>query len=277
MNNERRGLVLGGGGLAAIAWETGYLTGLSAETIDVLDADVVVGTSAGATVAAQVTSGRPLMALYEDQLAPVSTEPRLPAEVGSLTDPVFEMLATAGSPTTRAEVGRLAVAQDRVPEEVRRAIIAARLPSSTWPQQTLRVTAVAADTGALVVFDRDAGVDLVDAVAASCAIPMIWPAVTIGGQRFVDGGIRSTTNKDVASDCDRVLVLEPFRMFESSDVHDLPGQQVLVITPDTASTAAFGDDTLDPTVRPGSARAGFRQGRRDAVSVREFWMSWQRV
>lgn len=57
----RRALVLAGGGLAGIAWETGVLRGIADESPAaarlLLDSDVLVGTSAGATVAAQISSG----------------------------------------------------------------------------------------------------------------------------------------------------------------------------------------------------------------------------
>ena len=119
------------------------------------------------------------------------------------------MSRDAPAEEVRREIGRLALAADRVPERERRAIIEARLPRHEWPDQLLRITAIDAESGAFVVFDRSSGVSLVDAVAASCAIPVVWPAVTIGGRRYIDGGMRSGVNADVALHYDRVLVIEP--------------------------------------------------------------------
>ena len=88
-------------------------------------------------------------------------------------------------------------------------MIADRLPSHAWPARALLIVAVDAHTGRHRAFDRDSGVPLVDAVAASCAVPGIWPPVTIGATRWVDGGVRSSDNADLAADHERVLVLAP--------------------------------------------------------------------
>src|SRR5262249_58571603 len=70
----RRALVLGAGGETGIAWEVGLLAGLAAHGVDLAAADLVVGTSAGAGVAARINSGVSLAALYEQQLAPADGE-----------------------------------------------------------------------------------------------------------------------------------------------------------------------------------------------------------
>src|SRR5271169_4233301 len=119
----------------------------------------------------------------------------------------------AAGPTTMPQrlrrIGAVALAVETIPEPVRRAVIARRLPSQHWPDRVLRLTAIDAATGELVVFDRDSGVELVDAVAASCAVPGAWPPVTIAGRRYMDGGIASAVNLDVARDCDVAVVLSP--------------------------------------------------------------------
>ena len=89
-----------------------------------------------------------------------------------------------------------------------RATVAARLPSQRWPQRTVLITAVDAETGEPVVFDRHSGVDLVDAVAASCSSGRPY---RIGDSRYIDGGYRSNAeNADLAAGYARVLVLSPF-------------------------------------------------------------------
>src|SRR5215510_13385362 len=75
-----RALVLGGGGVTGVAWELGLLAGLAEAGLDLTDADLFVGTSAGSVVAAQVTSPTSLEELYERQLA--STGPELAAKLG---------------------------------------------------------------------------------------------------------------------------------------------------------------------------------------------------
>ena len=72
---DRRALVLGGGGVAGIAWETGLIAGLAGLGIDLAAADVVIGTSAGSVVGTDIACGQELEALYQAQLAPPAPEP----------------------------------------------------------------------------------------------------------------------------------------------------------------------------------------------------------
>ena len=119
------------------------------------------------------------------------------------------------------------------------------------------------------MFDAASGVDVVDAVAASCAVPGVWPPVTIGGSRYIDGGIWSLTNSDLATGCDLVVVLAP--LFDQAMHAELAGLgtrvESVVITPDNRSIAAFGSDVLDPAVREPSARAGLAQGLGESARI----------
>jgi NTE family protein len=131
--------------------------------------------------------------------------------------------------------------------------------------------AVDAETGEMRVFDRQSGVNLVDAVAASCAVPGIWPPVTIDGRRYVDGGIRSSDNADLAAGFGRIVVISPLG-YDSPIPAPMPlrevvgqlrsdGSAVTVIAPDEASAAAIGANPLDPATRIPAANAGRAQGR----------------
>jgi NTE family protein len=267
-----RALVLGGGGVAGIAWETGVLAGLADEGVDVLDAGVIIGTSAGATVAAQVTSGRPLSELLAAQRDPdPGLEPQLDLDFEQLVADMGEAMTSSDDQRVALQrVGQLALRSDRVSEPERLKIIEARLPSTQWPEQLIRLTAVDTETGELELFDRTSGVSLVDAVAASCAVPVVWPAVTINGRRYMDGGIRSATNADVVAGHERVLVLMPLTVPDAPDV--LPeGSETLVVAADEASTAAIGENPMDPRVRAACADAGYEQGVRMAAEIGAFW------
>jgi len=212
---ERLALVLAGGGIAGIAWETGFLLGVQeaqrAAAERLLDAEVLLGTSAGSTVAAQISSGAPLAELYARQMSQNTHELAPRIDVEDLLG-LFEAAAgdtrTSLTDTLRA-IGRRAVSAPTVTEEVRRSVIARRLPSHRWPDRRLEVTAIDVETGERVLFGRDSGVPLVDAVAASCAVPMVWPPVTIGERRFMDGGVGSSANVDAATDVDVVVMLAP--------------------------------------------------------------------
>jgi NTE family protein len=267
-------LVLGGGGVAGIAWITGLLTGLADAGRDVTGADVIIGTSAGSTVAAQLGSGLPLEDLYARQTVPALQSAEIAAEV-DLVNFGAQLAALLDGLTDPADVrravGRFALGAATVPEPERRAVIESRLPSHEWPARALRIVAVDAETGEPVVFGNDSGVSLVDAVTASCAVPGVWPPATIGGRRYVDGGIRSAANADYATGADRVLVIAPLGDNELLPVEKpLPvavaelraaGAEVAVIQPDEASLAAIGSNPLDPGTRGPAAEAGRAQGR----------------
>ncbi|MHA7648444.1 patatin-like phospholipase family protein [Mycobacterium sp. ML4] len=284
---SRRALVLAGGGLAGIAWETGILRGVADESTAaarlLVESDVLVGTSAGSTVAAQISSGESLDALFDRQVAEASAEIDPGVDIDAITSLFLDALREPRTPGWDRIAGRLqrigavALATETVPETVRRDVIAQRLPSHDWPDRALRVVAIDTETGELVVFDRDWGVGLVDAVAASCAVPGAWPPVSIGGRRFMDGGVHSSVNIEVADDCDVAVVLvpagadtpSPFGPGPAGEITAFKGRTLSVFA-DEDSLAAFGANPLDPRCRIGSARAGRAQGRREAESIARF-------
>jgi NTE family protein len=280
---SKRGFVLAGGGLAGIAWELGVLRGIEDESPDtaqaLLDSDVMIGTSAGSAVAAQLGSGRSLDELYERQIAGASKEISPGVDIEDITELFLSALADPDATIAQKlqRIGEVAESTATVSESVRREVIAQRLPSHDWPQGDLRITAIDIGTGELVAFDRKSGVELVDAVAASCAVPGAWPPVTIGRRRFMDGGVGSTMNLGLASDCNTVVVLvpsgkgapSPFGRDPAVEVDAFPCRSLGVFADDDA-LAAFGPNPLDPACREPSARAGRAQGRRVAAEVGEF-------
>jgi NTE family protein len=288
MKQSDKALVLGGGGTTGIAWETGLLLGLRDGGVDVTAAGLVVGTSAGSVVGAQITTGLDLEALYALQLQPLeqTKEQVVPFDFAALMQVFTAGAGAADAQTARARVGAAALAVKTVPEAARLEIIAARLPVHEWPsKQRLAITAVDTQTGAWVLFDRNTGVSLTLAVAASCAVPGIYPPITIGEHRYMDGGVRSGTNADIAKGAGRVLIVRAETLDASAMGANIPlltfeeelaeiqqaGSQSLVITPDAASTAARGPNPLDASQRAVSVQAGREQGRSLAASVRQFW------
>jgi NTE family protein len=297
-------LVLGGGGAAGNAWEIGVIAGLAEAGADLTQAaDLVVGTSAGATAAVQVRSGIPPAELLASVLSP----PVQPAGQNRGRPPslpmatVFErMRAISAAATSAAELQRAMGAFGLESDSTlgpaagqRRAIVAARLPRHDWPDRPMIVVAIDAHTGELAAFDRESGVDLVDAVTASTALPGLVPTVSINGVRYIDGGVRSPDNADLASGYANVVVLSPLGgrpergaelpgQFEGlrrrpewgtdlagqADALRKQGSRVEVITPDADSRAAMGTNQLDPATRIPAARAGFAQGKREAARVR---------
>lgn len=275
-----KALVLGGGGVAGVAWETGLLLGLVDAGVDLTDADLVVGTSAGSVVASQVTTGVPLPDLYEHQLLhpDLTAERAVDFDVEAFTTDLLALLADGPEPQElRRRLGALALVADCVPEAERRTIIESRLPVHLWPERPLVVTAVDASTGEFVPFDRFSGVGLVDAVAASCAVPGVWPPVTIDGRRYIDGGVRSTINADLAEGHERVVVVAPFGVGLAGSIeHEVEGlraagARVAVVTADAASAGAFGPNPLDPATRRPAAEAGRVQAASAVAEVAEVW------
>jgi NTE family protein len=257
-------LVLGGGGITGIAWETGLITGLAALGIDLAAADVIIGTSAGAVVGADLTSGQPLEAVYQAQLEPPAPEPAVRLG-GKVLSRLLWITGTSRDPVrARARIGAWALAARTMPEAERRKVFEARLPSGDWPARPLRVTAVDAHTGEFAVFDAAGPASLVDAVGASCAVPGVWPPVTIGGRRFVDGGVRSVANADLAAGAGRVVIVAPvaagLRHMASpgrqAAALAAAGARVVVVRPDRAAERAIGHNVLDLSRRAAVARVG---------------------
>ncbi|GAB3590866.1 patatin-like phospholipase family protein [Angustibacter peucedani] len=291
-HNPSRALVLGGGGSAGNAWLIGVVAGLLEGGLDVTDADLVVGTSAGATAAAQLTSADPA-ALLAEVLVPVPAGGGGPrggrAGAGRGTDHQARTAAVIAQASDQADLrrrlGQAALALEVPPgwPERWRAVCAARLPQQAWPGPRLWITAIDARTGEPVVLDRDSGVDLADAVAASTASAYPFPA---GGRSLLDGGYRTNAdNADLATGHDRVLVLSPFggraRTPETwghhlaSQVEALrqAGSRVETVFPDAAARQAFGEDAMDVSVRAPVAQAGRDQGRALAEPLSALWNS----
>ncbi|MFG2166069.1 patatin-like phospholipase family protein [Micromonospora chersina] len=272
-------LVLAGGGVAGIAWELGVLRGLADAnptlTDRILAADLIVGTSAGSAVAAQITSGVALDDLYAAQLRPETAEIEVDVDTEKLfADYAAVLTGATGPEDARRRIGGIALAAQTVDPAVRLAAIDARLPVKQWPDRRLLLPAVDAETGDEAIFTRESGVTLRDAVAASCAVPGIWPPVAIGDRRYVDGGVRSMTNADLAAGADRVLIIQPTLADTPQPWGDLDAEiaalapaAVHVISADQASVDAFGTNALSPATRAASARAGRAVGAAHAAAV----------
>jgi NTE family protein len=289
-----RALVLGGGGSTGNAWLIGVIAGLFDAGLDVTTADLIIGTSAGSTAAAQITGATPtellaaiLAAAPQPPTGPVGPDRgRVPGPVANHLERTSRIIAAAeDGADMRRRMGAAALdmdaASDGSVQERWRATVAARLPSQHWPERTVLITAVDAPTGEPVVFDRHSGVDLIDAVAASCASGF---AYSIGDNRYIDGGYRSNAeNADLAAGYARVLVLSPlggrtrtpleWGMHLAAQVDELRarGSSVETIFPDSDSEHMFGANAMDLSLRPPAARAGYDQGRALAEQLTEFW------
>ncbi len=288
-----RALVLGGGGSAGNAWLIGVIAGLFDAGLDVTQADLIIGTSAGSTVAAQISSATLAPQLFASILAELHQPRTSPAGAGRAPNRplVNHMEITSGIINAandvadmRRKMGAWALASDGTSQNATqqwRAVVAGRLPGARWPQRQMFITAVNAHTGEPIVFDRHSGVDLVDAVAASCAGGF---AFGIGDGHYIDGGYRANAdNADLATGYKRVLVLSPFggrsrtpaawgtHLSTQVDTLRAQGSSVETIFPDSNALEAFGDNMMDVSRRPPSAQTGYNQGKVLAGQLSEFW------
>jgi NTE family protein len=298
MTGRERALVLGGGGSAGNAWVIGVIAGLYDGGLDVTGADLVIGTSAGSTAAAQITSQVRPPELYAEILAapppppgaggvgpdrggaprPVTDHMERTQAIIAASRDVTDLRRRMGAAALELDAGSDGSAQARW-----RATVAARLPSRDWPERDVRMVVVDAHTGERLVLDRGSGVALADAVAASCANGFGVPPITLGETHYIDGGYPSAENADLAAGYERVLVLSPFggrtraplewgeHLAAHADRLRAGGAKVETIFPDDASREAFGANMMNPATRPPSARAGYAQGKALAQQLAGFW------
>jgi NTE family protein len=277
-----KALVLGGGGLTGVAWELGVLAGLAERGVDLTQADLVVGTSAGSLVGAQVTSGVSLRDLYAAQLGPPTGETAAQFGAGNALRWAWAVAGTRDPIRARARIGQLALAAKTEPEAQRRKVIEAHVPVPQWPQRRLLITAVDTGSGEFTVFDSASGAGLVDAVCASCAVPGVFPPVTIAGRRWMDGGVRSAANADVAASCGTIVVLAPITV-GFGPVPTLAAQvarlrkhaAVAVVSPDRQARRVIGLGMLDPARRVPAARSGQAQAQAVAATIAAVWAGGQ--
>jgi NTE family protein len=288
-----RALVLGGGGSTGNAWLIGVIAGLFDAGLDVTTADLTIGTSAGSTAAAQVAGATPPELFAATLVAPPQRTAPFPDAGRARPKPVVNHLervqkiidSASDVADMRRRMGAAALemeaASDGSWSAQWRTTVASRLPSQHWPEHSVLITAVNAETSEPVVFDRHTGVDLADAVAASCSSGLPY---RIGDGRFIDGGYRSNAeNADLAAGYGRVLVLSPFGgrtllplewgMHLAAQVDELQasGSRVETIFPDSSSEHLFGTNAMNLSLRPAAARAGYDRGSALAGRLTEFW------
>ncbi|GAA0993901.1 patatin-like phospholipase family protein [Subtercola frigoramans] len=278
-------LVLAGGGLSGIAWETGLLLGIQdvepeAAARIIGAPTTLIGTSAGSNVAAHLAAGTSLQYLFDRQLEEKNAEVFVEVDFVSFMASMADARSEASSADdARRRIGAIAVNTETIDRDIRRDVIEARLSGLAWADRDLRITAVDADTGVPVVFDRTSGVSLIDAVEASSAVPGVWPVVPLAGHRYIDGGVRAMANADLAAGFDPVLVLIPQAertpagfSISPAELDALTPSRAHVVYADVASLAAFGANPLDPGVRRPSALAGRDLGQSIAAEIASFWL-----
>lgn len=275
----RIGLVLGGGGASGLAFHAGVLWALHHDLgWDARTADIVVGTSAGSIVGSLLRAE-----IAPEDLAAWATDAD-PSTEGHLFRAV---MTAADSAVTRRAVPRLTMPvlhmlnALRHPSQIPGAMatmlphglhdhsphVASLVRREAWPSKPLWISAVRLGDGRLEWFGRDldpadATVKLADAVAASCAIPVLARPVRIGDHRYLDGSVKSPTHADVllGADLDLVIVLSPMghqvgrnpmrvaahrRVQREVALLERAGLAVQLISPDRDTLSAMGLNMMD--------------------------------
>ncbi|MDH6627448.1 NTE family protein [Streptomyces sp. LBL] len=272
-------LVLGGGGLTAYAWQVGALAGLAEAGVDISGADVLVGTSAGSLLAVELAAGAVPADLYAEQVARKRAMMKVNFTLAMTVKYLWAALGSRDPDTVVMRLGKLALNVRGVSEAEVLDAIRPQLPVREWPERPVRLIAVDVLTGEPTGFGADSGVELARATAASCALPPLFPPITIGTGRWMDGGVRSTANADLAHDCRRVVVLAPIPKgpgagpSASDQVAALAagGTRAALLTPDRPARRAFGRNPLDASRIPDAAHAGHRQATAHAEQIRTIW------
>jgi NTE family protein len=278
-----------------IAWESGLLAGLAEGGADLSNVDFITGTSAGSFVGAQLALGRAPAALAapfleeSEQSHPTFSAQATPPDLSGLVMKMMELFSGARpAEMVRAEIGAWALAAPSISEDEFIGRFSPALdgqPDGPWPKRSFACTAVDTSDGSFHLWSKESGIGLARAVASSCAVPGVYPPIGFRGRRYMDGGMKSPTNADVAKGHDLVVVVSvtsgaalpaaaaPFvRMFQR-EVQDLrdSGSRVEVIEPDALSAQSFGPNLMDPSRRPAAARSGLRQGKIEAARILEAW------
>jgi NTE family protein len=299
-------LVLGGGGIAGAAWHGAVLAALDEAGWDPRRADLVVGTSAGANVAAVLRLGVPPADLLAGPLGrPLSPEGaahaaraggpmELPAPRLTLARPVAPRLALRAMSRPWRFNPLLAMAGLLPTGQVPTATIGDRIRAThddAWPGRPTWICAVRMPEGRLEVFGRDVDdADLATAVEASSAIPGYFAPVVHDGATYVDGGVHSPTNADLVAGLgfDLVVVSSPMtgtsaalrgRWTGARPLHAATlarevravrrdGTPVLVLQPGPEVVEAVGPNSMDVTRRARVAQVAHESVRAHLASAR---------
>jgi NTE family protein len=283
-----RALVLGGGGPVGVAWEAGLIAGFAQAGVDLGLADHVLGTSAGAIVGARLRLTPEITRLADAELT--DERPSPPSDAGPAPDLsrlaalMEEAQSGARNPAeVRRELGAIAIAAETPPLQDFLTMIARSLGAldAPWPSRGFACTAVDVDDGGFQLWEAGSGAPLLSAVASSCAVPGIFPPAPILGRRYMDGGMRSVTNADLAAGYDVVVVVAvqppgtpgfgPRQLDDEVESLKAGGSTVVVVTPDDAAAAAMGANLMDFGRSAAVAAAGLAQAKSQADVLAPIW------
>lgn len=285
MNNNSEmlngAIVLGGGGSLAIGWQLGYLYALEKEGIDIRNADLVIGTSGGAQAATGITSTKSWEEIFNEQIEPKSNEEPPQQNMEAVVARYSEIAQKSNNAEEWIEnYSAFALEENKFDESEHINRLKHRIKVESWPQN-LMITAIDAQESKRAVFTKESNVDIYRAMASSGSLPGVWPATSIDGKKYYDGGCHSMENADLAKGANKVLILAtnlpiviPYKLDDAITELQNSGAEVKIITPSEdvfQKLNELGGNTVNTAIRPEMARLGQEQGERDAQMIKEFW------
>ncbi|MDQ3678561.1 MAG: patatin-like phospholipase family protein [Actinomycetota bacterium] len=303
-------LVLASGGTLGEAWMSGLLAGVEDATgHDFRKTESFIGTSAGSLVAAALSAGqrprRPVAGAPQRSLPAGQTTDdvsraqasRLPIPRAVVQSVAREALRLAGAAATPLAPMTLAIGSSA--SSALRAALLNRAPGTDTSLSRihegvsatgarfdgrLRVVTVERERGRRVIFGAPGAPDatVAEAVQASCSVPWIFAPVRINGREYVDGGVWSNTNLDIApaGRATEVLCLNPIASLDlaiaspfgvlralagsTAALETLAlrnrGARVRMIGPDHDTARIMGPNLMDARLREVVLVGGYAQG-----------------
>lgn len=294
---KRRGLVLGGGGAYLASWMVGYFNALRAHGVDVAQADIVVGTSAGSFLGAVLTGGK--LWSFHGKLAVLGDFPKLFARLVPTTAPNPSQLRARHLADTASDVSPAVI------QEIGRAAMAAHNPAgpdayfdtvkhligeTAWPSPRLHTTAVDCYTGERVIVSAGSGIPVNHACAASSSLPGSMGPTWLGNRLCMDGGIsQSSTHADVVAGVKKALIVSltdggdealkqglrasglPNTLQQEVKDLEAQGTEVKLVVAGLIPGVRVVDSIMDPKYIAPCLHDGYRRGERDAADMKAFW------
>lgn len=279
MARKEVAVVLGGGGVTGIAWESGIIASLKAMGIYLWQADMILGTSAGSFVGAALASGYDMQRYYDHQRV-VNTDEKTGVASKEIILSWRDAFIEGGTDAEAIERAMGNISKTRQPQITlteRKTVAESRLETLDFPDHYGAVS-VDRDTGQTHVLTKDSGVSLVEATCASGAVPGVWPSISFNGIDWIDGGMVSSANPMLAKDYRKVLVIAPlpkgYGQMPSTqeEVAELSKtSRTFLFVPDDHTKAVVGKGIYDADRAPASGQAGWDQAITVKNEILDFW------
>lgn len=296
-DGRQRALVLGGGGAYLAAWMVGYFTALKQGGVDLAEADLAVGTSAGAIMGASLLGGE--LWRLNAELDLLAAFPRLFSALLPNVAPNASQIrarrmttnARGATPQVIEAIGRAAMAaRNAADSEAYTRTIQRLIGERGWPSATLLTTANDCYTGERLVISAADSISIEAACAASSSLPGVMGPTWLHDRLCMDGGMcQTSTHADVVAGARRALIISlsdgsaaavkaglrtsglPNTLMEEVRALRRQGTRTLLKVVGLLPGVPAIDSIMDPRWIAPCLRNGHERGMADLAEVREFW------